>query len=53
MTNPEGAKNRFLTSVTVTYLAPGTAKAPANRSDAGHPAGPGPTVTISPESGRV
>lgn len=52
-TNQEGAENWFLTSVTVTYLAPGTAQAPASRSEAGHSAGPRPTVKIGPESGRV
>lgn len=53
MTNQEGAKNQFLTSVTVTYLASGTAQAPVRKSDAGQSAGPGPTVKIGPESERV
>lgn len=51
MTNQECAKNWFLTRVTVTYLAPGTTQASANRSDTGHSTAPGPTVKTGPECG--
>ena len=47
MTHQEGTNNGFLTSVAVTYLAPGTTEAPANRSDTGH------SLEIGLESARA